>query len=64
MPQNYWGHVLGLPDSSITDTTATTAGADVEIRYDLDASMTRPQVLESIERLKGYILTKDTWPPI
>ena len=63
MPQSYWGINKGETFHNVTDTTATTAGADVEIRFDLDATMTRVQVLESIELIKAYINTKETWPP-
>ena len=64
MPQNYWGINKGESLGSVTDTTATTAGADVELRYDLDSTMSRLEVLQALEVIKAYVASEDSWPPI
>ena len=46
----------------VTEGSAATLTTDVEVRVDLDASLSKQDVLLALDVIKGRIL-EDTWPP-
>ena len=47
---------------NVTEGASSTATTDVEVRVDLDANMSKLEVLLALDTLKEAI-TQDTWPP-
>ena len=47
---------------NVTEGASSTATTDVEVRIDLDANMSKMEVLLAIDALKEAI-TQDVWPP-
>lgn len=62
MAQKYYGFNKGEHKTAITTGSSSTAGCDVELRYDIASALTKQEVLDFIELIKQSVI-EDSWQP-
>lgn len=61
MASRYFGIDRGVQKTTVTQDSSTLS-KDVELVVDLAAGMSKAEVLQAIDYLRGYV-TENIWPP-